>query len=159
MRSLVLGACALAVSAAGGEEPAGPGLALPSLDAMRPDPARDVRITTLLGQQANALRRVTGTQMSHLRGRLQALRGGDAACRSAEPAPRIPERPDARRRTNVPIERDGMVVAGTGFALPFATCRHEAGATAWSAPATPRSPTSTTPQATSSTPPPRRTPR
>ena len=129
----MLGACTLALSTARGAEPAGPGLALRSSDASRADPARDVRVTTLLGQQANALRRVTGTQMSHLRGRLQALRGGDAACRSAQPVPRIPERSDARRRTSVAVERDGIAVAGSGFALPLSTCRRGADATAWSA--------------------------
>jgi opacity protein-like surface antigen len=129
LRGVAVGALCLAAGASSALDVTAPATAGPGL---RADPSQDPHVTTLLGEQASALRRVPATQMAHLRGRLQDLHGGDDGCRNDE-LPRVPDLPETRRRWGVPLAPVETQVPVPALHMPLAACRRGGDATTWSA--------------------------
>ena len=129
LRGVTVAALCLTAGVSTAVDVPAPGTVGPGL---RADPSQDPHVTTLLGEQASALRRVPATQMAHLRGRLQDLHGGDDGCRADE-LPRVPDLPETRRRWGVPIEAVETPVLVPALAMPLAACRRGGDATTWSA--------------------------
>ena len=101
--------------------------------AERADPSKDVHVTTLLNQQAAAVRRTAATQIVNMQARLQALHGDDAACdRAAGRAKAVNGAPEAGRAEG---PSPPVVVASVAAPvnLPLALCQRGDVAAAWTA--------------------------
>lgn len=139
---------------------AGAGPELPAADAAdiaagtvaeRTDPSRDARITTLLSQQAQAVRRSADAQIGNVHGRLLQLHGDDSAfCDPPERAPARmslaaasadapgPDATTAAAGSSVAEVGSAIVLPSTPSAappvtLPLNACRRSSAATAWTA--------------------------
>ena len=144
----------LLVAAAGAsrELPAAdPGYTATRSVAERADPTQDPRITTLMGQQALAARRIADAQIGNVHGRLLQLHGDDTAfCDRAEPAParrsiaaESPDGPDPDATPSGPspasaapgsdIALPSLPSAAPPVSLPVNACRRSSVATAWTA--------------------------
>ena len=139
---------------------AGAGPELPAADAAdiaagtvaeRTDPSRDARITTLLSQQAQAVRRSADAQIGNVHGRLLQLHGDDSAF--CDPPERAPARMSlAAASVDAPGPDATTAAAGSSVAevgsaivlpsapsaappvtLPLNACRRSRAATAWTA--------------------------